>query len=132
MISPILACKNVQQAIDYYVESLSFELAWAMPPNDDGETEFAGVKLDGSEIMLGVTQGFVSDADLDRRGLGVQIYINLSHALDIETYYAQIKSQGAVIEKPLETKPWGEKAFTLRDLDGYNLMVAQAPEENLG
>jgi uncharacterized glyoxalase superfamily protein PhnB len=131
MISPILACTSVQKAIGYYTECLGFELAWAMPPNEKGETEFAGVTLGTDEIMLGVTEGFVDKADLGKRGVGIQIYINLPESIEIQTYFDQVSKQGAMILKPLEVRPWGEKAFTAKDLDGYSLMFAQtpAPEE---
>jgi len=129
MISPILSCVNVQTAIDHYTNQLGFELAWAMPPNEKGETEFAGVRLGRAEIMLGVTAGFVEDSDLPKRGIGVQIYFNLPDSIDIAWYYKKVKGLGARIERPLELRPWGEQAFTVKDIDGYNLMFAQSAQE---
>jgi len=129
MLSPIFACASVQSAIDYYTRRLGFELAWAMPPGESGETEFAGVKLGTAEIMLGVTEGFVEENELAHRGVGVQIYINLPESIEIEEYFDMVKQNGATIEKELETRPWGEKVFTVRDADGYNLMIAQTVEE---
>ncbi len=125
-LSPILACKDVSAAIDHYTKTLGFELAWQMPPNDKGEVEFAGVKLGDAEILLGVTEGFVAASDLDKRGTGVQIYINLSEDQNIDALYDAARAKGATITKEIETRDWGERAFTANDLDGYNLMFAQA------
>lgn len=127
MLSPILACSSVPKAIEYYTQKLGFELAWAMPPNDNGETEFAYVKLADAEILLGVTQGFVEDADLDKRGTGIQIYINLPLSVGIVSLYEVAKARGANITRDLETREWGERAFTVDDVDGYDLMFAQQP-----
>lgn len=124
MFSAILACMDVSQAIRYYVDKLGFELAWEMPPNDDGQTEFAGVKLGDAEIMLGVTAGYVEPEDLRKRGLGVQLYVRLPKTISIDDVYAKAEAVGATITRPLETRQWGERSFNVRDADGYNLMIA--------
>lgn len=125
MLSPILACSDVNQAITYYTDRLGFELAWSMPPNEQGETDFACVRLGDAEILLGITNGFVAAEDLTRRGIGVQLYINLPPMLDIDAIYATAKARGARISREIETRDWGERGFNVRDLDGYQLMIAQ-------
>lgn len=129
-LSPILACEDVAAAIEHYTSKLGFELAWQMPPNDKGEVEFAGVKLGDAEILLGVTAGFVAAADMGKRGTGVQIYINLGEGLDIDALYETARAKGAKITREIETRDWGERAFNVRDLDGYNLMFAQPAKKD--
>ena len=131
MLSPILACADVARAIDYYTEKLAFKLAWSMPPNEHGHLEFACVQLADAQILLGVTEGFVSLQDLTKRGLGVQIYISLPDELDIDALYDHVKSQGAIITREIETRDWGERAFNVKDRDGYNLMFAQQIEQDI-
>lgn len=125
MLSPILACSNVPQAIEYYTQKLGFQLAWQMPPNEQGVTDFACVQLGDAEILLGVTEGFVKPEDMGKRGIGVQIYINLPDSFDIDTIYANAKTNGATITREIETREWGERAFNVSDADGYTLMIAQ-------
>ena len=129
MLSPILACEDVSQAIAYYTEKLGFELAWEMPPNDAGKIEFACVKLLDAEILLGVTEGFVEAGDLSKRGTGIQLYINLPDSLNIDDLYAKAQNAGATITREIETREWGERAFNARDLDAYNLMFAQQTQK---
>jgi uncharacterized glyoxalase superfamily protein PhnB len=128
MLSPILACADVSQSIDYYTQKLGFELAWRMPPNEKGETEFACVKLGDAEILLGVTEGYVNAEDMDKRGIGIQIYINLPDSLRVDEIYAHAQAQGAIITRAIETRDWGERAFNAKDIDRYNLMIAQQVE----
>lgn len=125
MLSPILACADVMKSIHYYVHQLGFQLAWQMPPNDRGETEFACVKLGDAEILLGITEGFVKSEDMDKRGIGIQIYVNLPETLPIDVVYASAQANGARITRDIQTREWGEWAFNVADLDGYNLMIAQ-------
>ncbi|MBZ0294873.1 MAG: hypothetical protein K8L99_20090 [Anaerolineae bacterium] len=130
MLSPILACLDVSKSIEYYTQKLTFELAWSMPPNEEGKTEFACVRLGEAEILLGVTEGFVNAEDMDKRGIGIQIYINLPESLKIDELYTHAQTQGAIITRAIQTRDWGERAFTVNDLDGYNLMIAQqAPKD---
>ncbi|MBL8132088.1 MAG: VOC family protein [Anaerolineae bacterium] len=130
MLSPILACVSVSQAIDYYVEKLGFEQAWTMPPNEAGFIEFACVRLGDAEILLGITEGFVAPNALAFRGTGIQIYINLPDTLNIETLYATAQASGAVITRELQTRDWGERSYNVKDADGYNLMIAQSPPKS--
>jgi uncharacterized glyoxalase superfamily protein PhnB len=125
MLSPILACTSVSNAIDYYTQRLGFQLAWQMPPNDQGEVEFACVKLGDAEILLGILEGFVSAEDVDKRGIGIQLYINLLESLKIDEIYDHAQKHGAHITREIQTRDWGERAFNVKDVDGYNLMIAQ-------
>jgi PhnB protein len=126
MLSPILACSDVEAAIQYYTQKLSFAHAWSMPPNEQGKTEFACVKLGDAEILIGITEGFVAPADLAKRGIGIQLYIQLSDSTPIDQVYNTAVAQGAAIVRPLQNRDWGDRAFTVNDADGYQLMIAQA------
>lgn len=125
MLSPILACSDVPAAIEYYTQKLGFTLEWTMPPNENGQTEFASIKLADAVLLLGITKGFVKPEDLDKRGIGIQLYIHLPESMKIDDVYTYAKAQNALITREIETRDWGERAFTVKDLDGYNLMIAQ-------
>ena len=43
---------------------------------------------------------------------------DLEDAEDVDASYDELKSLGAKIVEPLETKPWGLRQFTVEDLDG--------------
>jgi uncharacterized glyoxalase superfamily protein PhnB len=125
MLQPILACEDVDRAISFYTERLGFERTFTMP-GDDGKTSFAGVRLGDAEILLGVVEGFVAPEDIGKRGIGVQIHVEVPPEISIDTLYERAKSGGATITREIETREWGERSFNVRDADGYNLMLAQA------
>jgi uncharacterized glyoxalase superfamily protein PhnB len=126
MLSPILSCTDVDASIGYYTQKLGFEHAWSMPPNAAGKTEFACVKLGDAEILLGVVEGFVTPEDLNKRGIGVQLYIALPDSISIDALYERAHAAGANITHAIEDRDWGERSFNVRDGDGYSLMLAQA------
>lgn len=130
MLSPILACVDIDRAISYYTDKLGFSCGFTMP-GDDGKTSFASVKLGDAEILLGVLDGFVAPEDRDRRGIGVQIYVMVPDEIDITALYDRARESGADITRTIQDREWGERAFNARDLDGYNLMFAQRiPKDN--
>ena len=124
MIAPILAVVDIEASIEFYTQKLGFTHEWSMPPGVNGKTDFACVKLDGSEILLG-TMDFVAQGDESKRGTGIQLYIELSSSVDIDAIYTQAKSTGVNITRPIEDRDWGERAFNFKDPDGYHYMLAK-------
>lgn len=123
-LSPILAMSDIDASIRFYTETLQFELGFRATDGNDVPI-FAMVKMGAAEILLGVVEGFVDAADYDKRGIGVQIYIELPDALNIEVLHNHAKSKDANIISPVTKRDWGEKVFTLKDPDGYFFMFAE-------
>lgn len=44
---------------------------------------------------------------------------------DIDTEYARIQAEGVSIETPIETEPWGERFFQVRDPNGLIVQLVQ-------
>lgn len=123
MLSPILSVNDISASIKFYVDSLGFAENWCMN-DDDGTPNFACVKLGDAEILLG-TIDFVDKADRDKRGIGIQIYIEVPSETPIDDIYAKAQTTRANITREIETRDWGERAFNVKDPDGYSLMLAQ-------
>ena len=109
-IAPEMPAADVRKAIGYYVEKLGFELASAIP---DGE--YAIVERDGVAIHL-----FRSE---EGRHSGVAAHVFLD---EIEGLYAELAARGAEITQGIERKPWGNRDFRVRDLDGNELKFTEA------
>lgn len=124
MLSPILAVADIDASIEFYVQKLGFSKNWSIP-SANGKTDFASVQLGDAEILLGILEGFVEPQDLGKRGIGVQIYIQLSQGLKVDDVYSLAKTGGANIIKDIADRDWGERVFTVKDIDGYYLMLAQ-------
>lgn len=124
MISPILSVADIEASIRFYTEKLGFTYEWSMT-NENNKPTFSCVKLGDAEVMLGVLEGFVEEADRDRLGKGVQLFIRLPQEIDVDALYTQAKTSGATITRDIETRDWGERTFSVKDLDGYHFMISK-------
>ena len=99
--TPELPVADVERAQQHYKDALGFEIGWLEP---------------GKEI------GAVSNAQtaifFRKRTPPFEPAVHWVYAEDIDATYQGLKSMGAKIVDPLETKPWGLRQFTVEDLDG--------------
>jgi uncharacterized glyoxalase superfamily protein PhnB len=99
--TPELPVTDVERAQEYYRDVLGFEIGWLEPTKDIG-----AVSRDNVSIFF------------RRRPTPFEPAIHWVFAADIDTTYEELKSSGARIVEPLETKPWGLRQFTVEDIDG--------------
>ena len=116
MIRPILAC------IDPYKVAEEFSAAgWNIDFSQSQESgdPLVGVSLCGNSVLLGVTDGYVSDNQLPHIGCGVEIYMTVP-AEQLQRIYENHR-----VLKPTEpaVQPWGDKAFEVK-IGGYKFMIA--------
>lgn len=107
-IHPKLPMRNQQRTRDYYVNTLNFTVTGAY---DD----YLIVAKDGIELH------FFEFRELDPQQNYGQVYIRTN---DIEGLYRSFLDADVPIHPngPLQTKPWGQKEFSLLDPD-YNLLT---------
>ncbi len=91
-----------------------------------GFTEFGSADFDGYLMVQkdGIQIHFFSFPGLDPRENYGQVYIRTD---DIETLYQSLKEPNVGIHPngPLETKPWGQREFSLLDPDNNLLTFGQ-------
>lgn len=125
MLSPILAVRNIDKSLDFYLEHLSFKMGWRLTDSDNNPT-FAMVHLGEMEIMLRALATVYEDGDTPSMlGTGVQLYIQLDDGTDIQKMYNHAKAANANITRPLAKRDWGESSFIVEDPDGYQFLIAQ-------
>ena len=104
----VLACKDVQDTVDFYCNTLGFKQHWLW---EDPPT-FGAVGLGDIEIFL------QSHPALAARIEGHSHYF---HVDDLETLHARHVAAGAPIISPVANKPWGMREYVVRDLNGYHI-----------
>ena len=98
---PELPVADVERAQQYYRDVLGFEIGWISP---------------GKEIGA-VSRGSVA-IFFRRRNPPFEPAVHWVFAEDLDATYRELKSAGAKIVDPLETKPWGLRQFTVDDPAG--------------
>ena len=116
MIRPILACKDPYKTADEFA-SVGWNIDFSQPP-ESGDP-LVGVSLCGNSVLLGVTEGYVTDEQLPYIGSGVVIYMTVP-AEQIENIF---QSHLMLHPTELTAQPWGDLVFEVK-IGGYQFMIA--------
>ena len=119
-ISPALAVRDVKRTIQFYRDSLRFEMGMAFPDADN--PEYADLSRDGMVIML-IPVGNAGIDSNQRLGVGVNLYMQIDG--NIDEYYNLLKNKGVKVVADIKDEPFGIRDFTIEDIDGYKLTFNQ-------
>lgn len=118
MIMPILAVENVDRSLAYYTQKLGFRHDFSLP-GPDGQNAFAGVSFGKASF------GLSRVSDLAHRGEGVAFMVYVPDETDLDAYYTEVQTRGALIAEPIKNQYWGDRSFEVRDPDGYALSLSK-------
>lgn len=109
---PIFPVTDVVATTRYYREVLGFEQdwLWGNPP------DFGGVRWG----KIGAMFALQSNPDAQVGGQWHSFFVE-----GIDLLYSLHNRNGATIHSPLESKPWGLREYTVRDLNGHYLRFGQ-------
>ena len=117
----ILITEDIQRAIDYYRDTLGFELAGAMP---DEDPTWCLMKRDDTRIMfLGSHDHGDEDeheGDDHEHMHGPAVSSLYFYPDNIDALWEQLRDR-VEVEHPLEDMDYGMREFTIRDPNGYAL-----------
>lgn len=115
----IFAVRDVPAAVKYYRDVLGFECEWRWgePPT------FGGIRFGKIGIM------FCLQPELAAKIEGHQHAFMLT---GVDALHKKHAANGAEIVEPLESKPWGLREYTVRDLNGYWLRFGEHSDPHAG
>lgn len=118
MITPILRVHDIDLSVAFYTRVLGFE-GFGGLPGADGKTAYAEVYLGDARIML------TRRCDPAPLMGGGALYIDLPETLDLERFYDHLRDREVCFVDGLHDELFGDRAFTIIDLDGNRLTFAQ-------
>lgn len=109
---PSLPVNNLRETIAYYRYVLGFskEWFWGNPPTD------AGISRDNMKLLFGKNPDMVKHM----QGFEVMMFVE-----GIDAIYREHCFKGVTIVSEIEDKPWGVREYTIRDINGYHLRIAE-------
>jgi uncharacterized glyoxalase superfamily protein PhnB len=119
-ISPLLAVRNLKEAIEFYKSSLGFQVGVVFP--DLNNPEYADLSKDGMVLMF-ATASSLGVGDKEKFGIGVNLYMQIDGSID--DYYGELKKKGVKIVVDIKDEPFGIRDFTIEDVNGYRLTFNQ-------
>lgn len=113
---PFLPVKDLQETIAYYRYVLGFsqEWFWGDPPTD------AGISRDDMKLLFGKNPEMVKHL----KGFEIMMFVE-----GIDTIYEEHKIKGVTLISDIENKPWGVREYTVEEINGYHLRIAEGIEK---
>jgi PhnB protein len=117
-LSPVLEVRDMDTTINYYRDTLKFTDASVLRSPD-------GSAVHGMASHGPVSVQFSPGGEpKSPRGAGVTLYVQVG-AVDIDAYYGEVSRAGADVVETITDRFWGDRSFTVRDPDGYQIMFAK-------
>jgi catechol 2,3-dioxygenase-like lactoylglutathione lyase family enzyme len=115
-LSPALTVDDLEQSLRFYTEALGFtvEERW------EEEGELKGVMLLAGTCHLGLSQDDWAKGRDREKGVGFRIFAET--AQDLDAIAQRLRQHGVEPDGPKE-QPWGDRALTVTDPDGFKLTL---------
>jgi PhnB protein len=123
-VRPLLSVRDVEASLAFYTDLLGFTPEGTLLPGADGKPVFAGVKHGASIVWLDHTE-YDELPPNTPLGVGVELYIALDDAADIDGLYQRLKAAGVTLLSEVQDQFWGDRRFVLQDPDGYRLSISK-------
>jgi catechol 2,3-dioxygenase-like lactoylglutathione lyase family enzyme len=112
----VLAVKDLVKSAEYYQQKLGFQTSWA----GDGWHFLYREKF---VVMLGECADDVSAFETNNHS-----YFAYIDVIGIDNLYQEYKSKGVELLSEIENKPWGQREFGVRTIDGHRIMFGEGFE----
>ena len=120
-VTPGLAVRNADQAIEFYKSALGAKEKMRMP-GPDGRVMHAELQIGDSHIMLGeenIQMNNPSPQSLNGSPVGLYIYVR-----DSDKVFDQAVQAGATVAMPMMDQFWGDRSGMITDPFGHKWWIA--------
>lgn len=125
-VVPMLAIKGAAEAVSWYQKAFGAMEAPGRITMPDG-------RIGHTEITVSGTPIFIADEFLEHnispQSLGGSAVILHLYVEDVDRVFEVAVAEGALIVRPLEDQPYGDRSGKLKDPFGYTWMVASHIED---
>jgi uncharacterized glyoxalase superfamily protein PhnB len=128
-MTPHLWVEDMGRSIAFYRDVLGFEVISAEPTE---APTFASLHRPDANLMLSPFHESFGDWPMvplaqGRRGSGGAVSFYMEGGDDLEADYRRALDAGVKVVDEIRDRPWGQREFTIEDLDGFWWAVWKAP-----
>lgn len=109
----VLAVLDLNKSTAFYRDKLGMKLGW-------GDDNWSFLSRDNFFVMLGECKEAIPPKELGDHQYFA--YVDLS---DIDNYYEELLAKEVDITSELADKPWGQREFGIRTIDGHRIMFGE-------
>jgi lactoylglutathione lyase len=120
-IAPSLTVSDLDASLTWYRDVVGFTVGelW----EDEGKVLGAELVAGSARLMIG-QDDWAKGRDR-KKGEGFRLYLTTSQ--DVDEIATAIQSRGGTLETEPEDMPWGARAFSVVDPDGFNITISSQP-----
>lgn len=109
----VLAVNNLARSVDFYKNKLDFQTLW-----EGGGWHF--LVRDSVKIMLGECPDDKPASEIKSHS-----YFAYLEVENIDSLYKECQSKEIDIPSNIENKPWGQREFSIRTIDGHRITFGE-------
>lgn len=116
---PFMPVRDLAETVAYYRDQLGFYKEWFWGNED------AGIKRDNMHLLFNYSPDYAAIVNTAERHFEIMWFVD-----NVEDIYKEFKEKNVTIASDLEDKPWGVREFTVEDINGYYLRIAEGIGES--
>ena len=109
----VLAVNNLVTSADFYKNKLGFQTLW-----EEGGWHF--LIRDDIKIMLGECPDDKPASEINSHSYFAYLEVD-----NIDMLYKEYQSKGVEVLSSIENKPWGQREFSIRTIDGHRITLGE-------
>jgi len=109
----VIAVNNLQKSADFYKNKLGFRTLW-----QEGDWHF--LNRDAIKIMLGECPD-----DKPASEINCHSYFAYFEVQNIDDLYKEYQAEQVNVLSDIENKPWGQREFSIRTIDGHRITFGE-------
>jgi uncharacterized glyoxalase superfamily protein PhnB len=109
----VLAVNNLATSADFYKNKLGFQTLW-----EEGGWHF--LIRDDIKIMLGECPDDKPASEINSHSYFAYLEVD-----NIDMLYKEYQSKGVEVLSSIENKPWGQREFSIRTIDGHRITLGE-------
>ena len=118
-VAPSLTVNDLDKSLGFYRDVLGFSVKdrW------ESEGKLLGVEMGAGQVVFMLGQDDWKKGRDRSKGEGFRLYCDTTQ--DVDQIAARIKARGGALDQEPRDEPWGARALTVVDPDGFKITISR-------